>query len=64
MPAQAVTAVIQAVTARTSSCNPNPNQAGGYGIQGFAGAFVRQIHGCYHNVVGFPMHRFCEQVCP
>ena len=41
---------------------PNPNQAGGYGIQGFAGAFVQQIHGCYHNVVGFPMHRFCEQV--
>ena len=38
------------------------DKAGGYGIQGFAGAFVRQIHGCYHNVVGFPMHRFCEEV--
>ena len=28
-----------------------PNQAGGYGIQGFAGAFVKKINGCYHNVV-------------
>ena len=26
------------------SLTPNPIQAGGYGIQGFAGAFVSQIH--------------------
>ena len=38
------------------------DKAGAYGIQGFAGAFVAQIRGCYHNVVGFPMHRFCREV--
>jgi MAF protein len=27
--------------------------------QGMGGAFVTGIEGCYFNVVGFPMHRFC-----
>lgn len=35
------------------------DKAGGYGIQAVGGAFVRGIRGCYLNVVGFPMHRFC-----
>ena len=35
------------------------DKAGGYGIQCKAGAFVTGIRGCYWNVVGFPMHRFC-----
>lgn len=35
------------------------DKAGGYGIQARGGAFVSGISGCYYNVMGFPMHRFC-----
>lgn len=31
------------------------DKAGGYGIQGLAGAFVESIQGSYSNVVGLPM---------
>lgn len=34
-------------------------KAGGYAIQGIAGAFVRRLHGSYTNVVGLPL---CEVV--
>jgi len=30
-------------------------KAGGYAIQGFAGAFIPEIHGSYTNVVGLPL---------
>ena len=33
------------------------DKAGGYGIQGAAGAFVEELKGCYYNVMGLPLHR-------
>jgi len=39
------------------------DKAGGYGIQdGLASTFVRGINGCYFNVTGFPIHRFCAKM--
>ena len=35
------------------------DKAGAYGIQGYAGAFVKEIHGCYYNVVGLPLNKLC-----
>jgi len=37
-------------------------KAGGYGIQGLAGSFVRRIDGCFYNVVGFPVNEFSKQL--
>nr|AYC79672.1 septum formation protein Maf [uncultured bacterium] len=36
------------------------DKAGGYAIQGLAGAFVEKIEGSYANVVGLPIHRVVE----
>ncbi len=33
------------------------DKAGAYAIQGFASKFVREIRGCYQNVVGLPVSR-------
>ena len=33
------------------------DKAGAYGIQGYGGVFVEEIHGCYYNVVGLPLSR-------
>ena len=37
------------------------DKAGSYGIQAGAAAFVKQVHGCYYNVVGFPALRFAQE---
>ena len=36
------------------------DKAGAYGIQGSGGLFVREISGCYYNVVGLPLNLLYE----
>ncbi|HYG14326.1 MAG TPA: Maf family nucleotide pyrophosphatase [Bacteroidia bacterium] len=39
------------------------DKAGAYGIQEWIGyRFVEMINGCYNNVVGFPVARFCKEI--
>lgn len=32
-------------------------KAGAYAIQGYAGVFVEEIHGCFFNIVGLPLNK-------
>lgn len=39
------------------------DKAGGYGIQEFiCGSFVERLDGCFYNVTGFPLNRFCQKI--
>ena len=49
------------IAAYVATGEPN-DKAGGYGIQALGGAFVQGLSGCYYNVMGFPMHRFCAEL--
>jgi len=51
----------EAIEAYVDSGSPM-DKAGGYGIQDNAGSFVQGIVGCYYNVTGFPLNRFCREM--
>ncbi|MHB1421231.1 MAG: Maf family protein [Bacillota bacterium] len=38
------------------------DKAGAYGIQGLGALLVKEIHGCYYNVVGLPLVRLAEML--
>jgi septum formation protein len=38
------------------------DKAGAYGIQGMAALFIREIEGCFFNVVGFPVNLFYQKL--
>lgn len=33
-----------------------------YAIQGIAACFIERIEGCYYNIMGFPLYRFCQHL--
>ncbi len=38
------------------------DKAGAYGIQGFASLFIKNLEGCYFNVMGFPLGKFYQHL--
>jgi len=38
------------------------DKAGAYGIQDWSAVFVKEIKGCYDNVVGFPISQFYQEL--
>ena len=38
------------------------DKSGSYGIQDWSTVFVKEIRGCYDNVVGFPISRFYQEL--
>ena len=49
------------ITHYIESCQPY-DKAGAYGIQDWSAVFVKEIKGCYDNVVGFPISRFYQEL--
>ncbi len=43
------------------SCPPY-DKAGSYGIQDWSAVYVKNIRGCYDNVVGFPLAKFYHEL--
>ena len=43
------------------TCSPY-DKAGSYGIQDWSAVYVKNIQGCYDNVVGFPLSRFYHEL--
>ena len=41
---------------------PPYDKAGSYGIQDWSAVFVKNIQGCYDNVVGFPLSKFYQEL--
>ena len=41
---------------------PPLDKSGAYGIQDWSAVFVKNIQGCYDNVVGFPLSRFYQEL--
>lgn len=39
------------------------DKAGGYGIQSQGRLLVKEIQGCYYNVVGLPLHACYQELC-
>lgn len=38
------------------------NKAGGYAIQDIGASFIKEIHGCFSNVIGLPVNLFCRML--
>jgi len=53
-------ALEEEVVERYAASGEGADKAGGYGIQGVAGAFVERLSGCYFNVVGLPLSAVTE----
>ena len=49
------------ITYYINTCPPF-DKAGSYGIQDWSAVFVKEIRGCYDNVVGFPISRFYQEL--
>ena len=41
---------------------PPYDKSGSYGIQDWSAVYVKNIQGCYDNVVGFPLSRFYQEL--
>lgn len=38
------------------------DKAGAYGIQDVGSTLIKKVNGCYFNVMGFPLYKFCREV--